>query len=177
MSREPNIVRSEGVFNQFSAAIRGFIAKHTSYSADDREDMVQDLFYKFMVSDGEKQIIENVSAWLYRATRNLIIDRSRKSKELRMEQSMQYTLSDSSHDSDPESSIIGIMIQEEVEAALASLPDEQRVVFELHELQGISFKEISQSSGVAINTLISRKRYATQHLRGQLAELYDDIFG
>ncbi|MFI3332901.1 MAG: sigma-70 family RNA polymerase sigma factor [Rikenellaceae bacterium] len=176
MDSEDQRDRSESLFKQFSAAIKGFINKHTSLSSLEAEDMLQDIFYKFIVADGEHQLIENTSAWLYRTSRNLIIDKSRKIREERIDSSKNILLIDNSYESNPESEIINTMIEEEIEAALASLPHEQRVVFELNQLQGISFKDISESSGISINTLISRKRYAILHLRKELKELYDELF-
>ncbi len=167
--------RSDSIFREFSAAIRGFITKHTSTS-NDVEDILQDIFYKFIVADGDQQLVENVSAWLHRATRNLIIDRSRKIKEERIAPNREFSILDNSYESDPEQSIISAMIREEVEAALSKLPHEQRAIFELNHIQGISFREISQSTGISINTLISRKRYAVEQLREELAQLYDDLF-
>ncbi len=187
MSSRERAGRSESVFNQFSAAIKGFIVKQ-SYSAIEAEDLLQDVFYKFIVADGEEQLIQNISSWLYRVTRNLIIDGSRKIKEEKMPQIdlsdgdelLSYALSelmadDGNYQSDPERSLNDAILKEELEIALAKLPKEQRAVFELNEIQGFSFKEISQSCGIPINTLISRKRYAIQSLRRELSQIYQDI--
>ncbi|MFI3264372.1 MAG: sigma-70 family RNA polymerase sigma factor [Rikenellaceae bacterium] len=180
--------RSESVFKQFSAALKGFIVKHSSSTLLEAEDMLHDVFYKFMVADGEEQLIQNVSSWLYRVTRNQIIDSSRKKQEERMPlvfqdrggERMEISLSellsndDNNYHTDPESELFRRMIREELESALEELPCEQRAIFELNEIQGVSFSEIAQSTGVPINTLISRKRYATQHLRQHLASIYKD---
>ncbi len=176
--------RAEEVFRRYASALRGFIRKQTSSQRSESEDLLQDIFYKFMVTDGEDEQIENVSAWLYRVARNLIVDRSRKIRE----QPMPYVRSEGAEswaeparvalaelvlrdDSTPEEHLARVMIVEEFEAALAALPDSQRVVYELSELQGISFAEIAEATGIPINTLISRKRYAVQALRGRLEHL------
>jgi DNA-directed RNA polymerase specialized sigma24 family protein len=63
-----------------------------------------------------------------------------------------------------------------LEHALSELPDEQREVFIAHELEGRSFKELSQETGTSLNTLLSRKRYAVLHLRERLQTIYDEFF-
>jgi len=60
--------------------------------------------------------------------------------------------------------------------ALEELPEEQRDVFVMHELQDLSFKEIEEITGTQVNTLITRKRYAILHLRERLKELYEEFF-
>ena len=63
---------------------------------------------------------------------------------------------------------------EELEAAVAELPREQREVFVAHELEGRSFKQLAAETGVSVNTLLSRKRYAVLHLRERLQSIYDE---
>ncbi len=187
MSEKSNQARTGSIFKEFSSAIKGFIAKRVS-SPNEAEDILHDLFYRFIVADGEDQLIDNVSAWLYRVARNLIIDSSRKKGEERMPliikrdgaESIEVALSElltdeESLDSDPEQQIIRAMIREEIELALKELPDEQRIVFELNQIQGITFREISESCSVPINTLITRKRYAVEYLQRRLLSLYSDI--
>ncbi|MFI3280959.1 MAG: sigma-70 family RNA polymerase sigma factor [Rikenellaceae bacterium] len=164
--------RSESIFKQFSAALKGFIIKQTS-SSNEAEDLLHDVFYKFIVADGEDEIIENVSSWLYRVTRNQIIDNSRKIKETKLPPLAELFMEDQNAES--EQATVNAMIREEIEEALAELPAEQRSIFTLNELQGIPFKEISQSTGIPVNTLISRKHYATQHLRKRLSWLYNEL--
>ena len=78
-------------------------------------------------------------------------------------------------DQSPEMDYLRAMVWEELENALLELPDEQRTVFELTELEGVPFKEIAESTGIPVNTLISRKRYAVLFLRKRLSSLYDEI--
>lgn len=78
-------------------------------------------------------------------------------------------------DSSPETEYLRSLVWVELEAALTELPEEQREVFELTELEGYSFKEISEATGIGVNTLISRKRYAVLHLRERLKDLYDEL--
>lgn len=170
--------RAKSIFESYSNALKGFIRKRIS-SAEESEDMLHDLFYRFIVCDGEQQAIENVSSWLYRVANNLIIDRSRKKRE----QPMPYiSVGDDEgeiplgelmliDENSAEENMMRSLICDELHAALATLPLEQRSVFELNELQGVSFSEISDATGIAVNTLISRKRYAVIALRRKLGYL------
>lgn len=171
--------RADSIFRQYSAAIRGFIKKQLSSDSKESEDILHDLFYKFIITDGENEQIDNVTSWLYRVARNLIIDRSRKIKEEPMPyvQGDEYSVPISElllhNNNTPDDELSQLIVQEEFEAALASLPVEQRTVYELNELQGIPFAEISEATNIPINTLISRKRYAVQSLRKRLEYLLD----
>ena len=146
-------IRIADIFRKYQAQLKGFIAKRVS-SKEDSEDILQNVFYQFMKSDQEDNPIEQIAAWLYSVARNQIIDRSRKHRE----EEMPY-----------------LSNNEELENALLELPGEQRTVFELTELEGIPFKEIAESTGIPVNTLISRKRYAILFLRKRLYSLYEDI--
>ncbi len=175
-------MRIDKIYKKYQAQLRGYISKYVSSSVV-ADDMVQDLFYKFIVSDSS-DAIESVSSWLYRVAKNQIVDYSRKHKEVEMpyissedDDFMEIALAELLTDEGetPETGLLRSMVWEELESALAELPTEQRAVFELHELQGISFAEISEATSIPINTLISRKRYAVQHLRKRLVALYEDV--
>jgi len=173
-----------GIFKQYQKQLRAFIGKRVS-SKEDGEDILQDVFYQLSKIDLEENPIQKVSSWLYAVARNLIIDRSRKQKEEEMPYRKKPDEDDSfideltvlilDEDASPELDYVKALVWEELAIALAELPEEQRVVFELTELQGISFKEISESTGVTVNTLISRKRYAVLHLRKRLSTLYNEL--
>lgn len=171
------------IYHKYKSPLRGFIAKRVP-SKEDSEDILQSVFYQLSRIDLVENPITHVSAWLYSVARNLIIDRSRKHKE----EEMPYT-SDRDDETmltreitdtllsmnSPESDFIKTLIWEELDAALEELPQEQRDIFELTELEGFSFKEISEITGITVNTLISRKRYAVLHLRKRLYELYEEF--
>ncbi|MFI3321255.1 MAG: sigma-70 family RNA polymerase sigma factor [Rikenellaceae bacterium] len=167
--------RADNIFRRYSAALYGFIKKRLSSDSEESEDILQDIFYRFIVADGEDEQIENVSSWLYRVARNLIIDRSRKIKEREMpyvkdDESVEIPISELFlyDNNTPENELARAIFQEEFEIALSQLPENQRRVYELNELQGISFAEISEATNTPINTLISRKRYAVESLRKKL---------
>ncbi len=171
--------RAEQVFSRYATSLKGFISKQLS-SDSESEDILHDLFYKFIITDGEEESIEHVSSWLYRVARNLIIDRSRKKSEESMPEDNEEgdrTFANLlfNEGETPETEMFNTIIREEIANALAELPSEQRQVFELHELQGFSFKEIADATSTPINTLISQKRYAVLHLRSRLKELYETI--
>lgn len=176
--------RVADIFRKYQAQLRGFIAKRVS-SKEDSEDILQNVFYQFMKNDRADDPIEQIAAWLYSVARNQIIDRSRKRREEEMpslstnedDGTFLKELSDLMPDEDqsPEMDFIRSTVWEELEHALLQLPDEQRTVFELTELEGIPFKEIAESTGIPVNTLISRKRYAVLFLRKRLYNLYEDI--
>lgn len=172
------------IYKQYQAQLKGFIAKRVP-SQEDCEDILQDVFYQLTKIDLVKNPIQQISGWLYAVTRNRIIDKSRKNKEVEMPQVSVNEDSDTlikeiselivQEDSSPETEYIKSVIWEELKQAMNELPEEQRIVFDLTELQGFSFKEISESTGIPVNTLLSRKRYAVLYLRSRLYDLYVDF--
>ena len=171
-------------FQQEKKKLLEFIKKRVSNKAD-AEDILQDVFYQFIESFNILTPIEHVTAWLFRVARNKIIDRYRKHKPILLdnlshedtENDSSYTLIDLlySPEDNPENVYMRSIIWEEFAIALEKLPTEQKEVFVLHELEGKSFKEISEKSGVSVNTLLSRKRYAVIFLRKQLETIYNDL--
>jgi RNA polymerase sigma factor (sigma-70 family) len=145
------------------------------------EDILQDVFYELIEAYRLMQPIEQVGAWLYRVARNRIIDRFRK--QTRNESRAGIGAEDSllmedllpSPDAGPEAEYARAVLMEELEAAIEELPQDQRAVFVAHELEGRSFKEIAEETGLNINTLLSRKRYAILHLRRRLKAIYDEF--
>jgi RNA polymerase sigma factor (sigma-70 family) len=126
--------------------------------------------------------IEQVGAWLFRVARNRIIDRFRKKREVALPEMTgdgedQCWLEEvlPSPEAGPEAAYARSVLLEEIHAALAELPKEQRDVFIAHELDGLSFKELAAESGAGVNTLLARKRYAVLHLRARLQTIYDEF--
>jgi RNA polymerase sigma factor (sigma-70 family) len=147
------------------------------------EDILQDVFYQLTIGFRDIRRIETLTAWLYKVADNRITDLFRKKKPLRINYSDNakegedgpLTLEEilPSLGSTPEEEEIKELIWETIEETLAELPREQRDVFVANEFEDLSFKEISEKTGVGINTLISRKRYAVLALRLKLTELYN----
>lgn len=173
------------IVKSYQAQLKGYIAKRVN-GQEDREDILQEVFYQLSKVDLEENPIEQISAWLYSVARSKIIDRSRKKKELSLtvqgdssndEDGFVAELTDLlfDEDSSPETAYLKSLVWVELEDALSELPQEQRTVFELTELEGFSFNEIAQSTGIAVNTLISRKHYAVKYLRKRLSGIYNDF--
>jgi len=148
--------------------------------AAEAEDILQDVFYEFVEEYRLPESIEQASAWLFRVARNRIIDRFRKKKEVPIsetgdEEEYRLDLALPSPDAGPEAEYARAVLLDALRQALDELPEAQREVFVEHELEGRSFKGIAAQSGVAINTLLARKRYAVLHLRAQLQAVYDEL--
>jgi RNA polymerase sigma factor (sigma-70 family) len=152
---------------------------------DDAEDILQDVFHEFVQAYRLPAPIEQASAWLFRAARNRIIDRFRKKKEQPLtdlpededDASGDYRLDLAlpAHDAGPEALYARTLLLKALQEALDELPPNQREVFIAHELEGRSFKDMVAESGVTLNTLLARKRYAVLHLRARLQALYDEL--
>ena len=147
---------------------------------EEAEDILQDVFYEFVEEYRLPESIEQASAWLFRVARNRIIDRFRKKKEVPIsetgdEEEYRLDLALPSPDAGPEAEYARAVLLDALRQALDELPEAQREVFVEHELEGRSFKEMAAQSGVAINTLLARKRYAVLHLREQLQAVYDEL--
>lgn len=149
---------------------------------EDAEDILQDVFYRLVTSYSVTEPIEELTSWMFRAARNRIIDWYRKRKAdpfstLDLEESLPVHLEEILFDPamDPDALFARSQVWTELSDALDELPDRQREVFVLHELEGKNFKEIADITGESVNTLLSRKRYAILNLRERLQDLYDEF--
>jgi RNA polymerase sigma factor (sigma-70 family) len=177
--------RISEVVSKQGSRLRNFIRRRVPSDAD-AEDLLQEVLYELVEANRLLMPIEYVTGWLFQVARNRITDLFRKKKpenfsdaagvdengELR---SIEDLLP--SAGAGPEAAYLRNEMLEELELALAELPDEQRSVFMAHEIQGRSFKELSRETGVSINTLLSRKRYAVLHLRQRLQSIHDEFLG
>ena len=182
MANEPDSRISEVVQREQSRLLN-FIRRRVS-DPGDAEDILQDVFYKLVEANRLLMPIDHVTAWLFRVARNRITDVFRKKKpESFAESAIQgedgelLRLDDilPSPDDGPEALYARSVLLDELELALDELPEEQRAVFVAHELDGRSFKEIAADTGVNVNTLLSRKRYAVRHLRARLQSVYNEF--
>jgi RNA polymerase sigma factor (sigma-70 family) len=157
-----------------------FIRRRVPNQAD-AEDILQDVLYEFVDAYRLPASIEQVSAWLFRVARNRIIDRFRKKKEQSLDSAAghedEYRLDFAlpSTAAGPEAEYARSVMLTAMQQALAELPDQQREVFVAHELEGHSFKAMAARSGIAVNTLLSRKRAAVLYLRARLQSTYDEL--
>jgi len=163
--------------------LRNFVRRRVP-DPSDVEDIVQEVFYELVEANRLLMPIEHVTGWLFRIARNRITDLFRKKKPqafsdaavvdddgelLRIEDLLP------SPDAGPEEVYFRNVLLDELESALEELPDQQREVFVAHELEGRGFKELSLETGVSVNTLLSRKRYAVLHLRERLRSIHDEF--
>jgi RNA polymerase sigma factor (sigma-70 family) len=163
--------------------LRNFIRRRVPDDAD-AEDIVQEVFFELVEANRLLMPIDHVTGWLFRVARNRITDLFRKKKPERFsdaivetEQGEQLHFEDllPSPDAGPEALYVRSVLLDELELALDELPDEQREVFIAHEIEGRSFREMAAESGVNMNTLLARKRYAVLHLRERLREIYEEF--
>ena len=163
--------------------LRNFIQRRVA-DPSDAEDILQDVFYELVEANRLLMPIDHVTGWLFRVARNRIIDLFRKKKpenfsdEVVLDEENELLRFEDllpSPDAGPEGLYLRKLALRELELAVAELPPDQREVFVAQELEGRSFKEISQATGVSINTLLSRKRYAVMRLRERLQWVYDEL--
>jgi RNA polymerase sigma factor (sigma-70 family) len=171
------------VIQREGRALLRFIRRRVRDQAD-AEDILQDVFYELTEAYRLMKPVEQAGAWLYRVARNRIIDRFRKKKPEPFADLPENADGDAglrfedllpSPDAGPEAAFARGVLLEELDAALDDLPDEQREIFVAHEIEGRSFRELAEETGVSVNTLLSRKRYAVIHLRRRLKAIYEEL--
>jgi len=174
------------VVKREQSRLRNFIRRRVR-DRRDAEDILQDVFYELVEANRLLMPIDHITGWLFRVARNRIIDLFRKKKPERFSEAALPRESDEndellrledllpSPDAGPEALYARQVLLDELELAVDQLPREQREVFVAHELEGRSFKEMAAETGVSVNTLLSRKRYAVLHLRERLQGLYDEF--
>jgi RNA polymerase sigma factor (sigma-70 family) len=175
--------RISDVVKREQSRLRNFIRLRVP-DPRDAEDILQDVFYKLVEANRLLMPIDHVTGWLFRVARNRITDLFREKKPegfsdaaVTDEDGELLQLEDllPSPAVGPEALYARNALLEEIELALDELPEEQREVFVAHELEGRSFKEMAAETGVSVNTLLSRKRYAVLHLRKRLQSIYDEF--
>lgn len=174
--------RISEVVEREQSRLRDFIRRRVPDSRD-AEDVLQDVFQRLVEANRLLMPIDQITGWLFRVARNRIVDLFRRKKPeelgdiaLAGDDGELLSLEEliPSADAGPEARYARALLLEELELALDELPEEQREVFVAHELEGRSFKEIAADTGVNMNTLLSRKRYAVLHLRERLQSIYDE---
>jgi RNA polymerase sigma factor (sigma-70 family) len=175
--------RISEVVRQEQSRLRSFIRRRVP-DPRDAEEILQEVFYELVEANRLLMPIEHVTGWLFRVARNRITDLFRKKKPesfsdaaVADEEGELLQLEDllPSPDAGPDALYARSVLLDELEFALDELPEEQREVFVGHEIEGRSFKEMATETGVSVNTLLSRKRYAVLHLRERLQSIYDEF--
>jgi len=172
------------IVNQFGGRLQSFIRRRVK-TDEDAEDIMQDVWYQ-LTRVVDLDTIENAGSWLFTVARNKITDLYRKQKPALMDDMApggdedeflnddfrSILKDDSGH---PEMEFLRSAFWETLEAALNELPEEQRQVFLMHEIEDLSYQQMMEITGENQNTLLSRKRYAVLHLRRRLQQLYNEI--
>lgn len=152
---------------------------------EDAEDILQEVFYELVQSYRLMKPVQQLASWLFTVARNKITDSYRKQKTTKLDNDLRlgeeeddtFFMADllKSNDDAADTILMRESIMEALMEGLDELPEEQKEVFEMHELEGLKFEQIAALTGVSIKTLISRKRYALIYLRERLQYLYDDL--
>jgi len=173
---EPNM---SDVVDRERSRLRSFIRRRVPDPAD-AEDILQDVFSRLIEANEMLVPIEHVTGWLYRVARNRIADLFRARRPERFSEiatgddELAFEEMLPSPDDGPDAMLERQFLLEALEVAINELPREQRDVFVAHELEGKSFKQISEGTGVSVNTLLSRKHYAVRRLREALQSVHDE---
>jgi RNA polymerase sigma factor (sigma-70 family) len=174
------------VVKREQSRLRNFIRRRVP-DPRDAEDILQDVFYQLVEANRLLMPIEHVTGWLFRVARNRITDLFRKKRPEPFSEAVLSGEDDQDDDwrqlenllpspeAGPEALYARAVLLDELDRAVDELPEEQREVFVAHELEGRSFKELAAESGVSVNTLLSRKRYAVLRLRTRLQSIYDEF--
>ncbi len=166
------------------ARLRQFIRRRVPDDGD-AEDIFQEVFYELVDAYRLMKPVEQVGAWLFRVARNRIVDLFRSKRPAILGNDSMFAAEDGeareweellpSPDAGPEAAYARSVLLEELDAALEELPEDQRDVFVAHEIEGRSFRELSEAMGLSVNTLLSRKRYAVLRLRRRLQAIYNEF--
>ena len=175
--------RISEVVTREQSRLRNFIRRRVP-DPRDAEDILQDVFFELVEANRLLMPIDHATAWLFRVARNRIIDLFRKKKPENFSdnavldddgEALQLEDLLPSPDAGPDALYARQVLLDELDFAIDELPDEQREVFVAHEIEGRSFKDLAAQTGLSVNTLLSRKRYAVLHLRDRLRDIYDEF--
>ena len=178
MARQQNIIEA---ISNYGRQLFGFIRSRVK-TDEDAEDILQDVWYQ-LSNQPAIETIESISGWLYRVARNRIIDRSRKKQHSLLddfgfedEEGVSFFSSLLlSNEETAETTYMQRMFWETLMDALEELPINQRNVFVWNELEEMTLQQIADKENEKLKTIISRKRYAVQHLRNRLETLYNEF--
>jgi RNA polymerase sigma factor (sigma-70 family) len=175
--------RIADVVTREQSRLRNFIRRRVA-DPGDADDILQDVFFALVEANRLLMPIDHVTGWLFRVARNRITDLFRKKRPASLSEAVGGGEDDEggrcedllpAPDEGPDAAYARGVLLEELELAVDALPPEQRDVFVAHELEGRSFKEIAADTGVSVNTLLSRKRYAVLRLRERLQPVFDEL--
>ncbi|MDX2045910.1 MAG: RNA polymerase sigma factor [Chitinophagaceae bacterium] len=176
--QKQNIIEA---IRDYGRQLSGFIRSRVR-TEEDAEDILQDVWYQ-LSSQARLEDIESISGWLYRVARNKITDRYRKKKDELLDdygyenEEGEFLLPEVllADNKTPETEYLSQLYREELFNALNELPEKQRNVFIWNELEDMTLQQIADKEQENLKTIISRKRYAVQHLRRRLEFLYNEF--
>ena len=177
--REENHSYLLKTIQDYGKGLLSFIRGRVKSEAD-AQDILQDIWYSLSLIVNTSPV-EQTSAWLYKVARNKITDKYRKRSESSLDdlfeddEDQEYSSILFSDSTTPETEYLKNLFWKQLFVALDELPIEQKEVFVWQELEGIPFQTISERTGVNVQTLVSRKRYAVLHLRERLRQLYEEL--
>lgn len=181
-----NAIKLEVTYSKEKPKLLSFIRRNVP-TREEAEDILQDVFYQFILNVDSFQIVNKISSWLYHVAKNKIIDSQRKMKPALVNDFVKtiddkssgetLTLEDILPDFSelPDEAYWRIQFWDEIEDALDDMPDKQREIFELTEFKGLTFREIAAQKQEPISTLLSRKQVAIQFLRKRLKYLFEEL--
>ncbi|MBK7937740.1 MAG: sigma-70 family RNA polymerase sigma factor [Lewinellaceae bacterium] len=176
-----------GWFAQYGKRVLAYVRSKIR-DLEAAEDAAQDVWLQLTRQDDLDEI-EQVGNWLFTTARNRVTDYYRKKKNVPFSQVGFQTDAREEPGEDvageilferwleqnlPDALLETQEFWEELDQALEQLPAEQRDVFVANELYDVPFREISEQTGVSVNTLLSRKRYAVLHLRRHFEQWKND---
>lgn len=165
---------------QYGKRLFGFIRSRVR-TDEDAEDILQEVWYQ-LLSIADSEPIEQLSAWLFRVSRNRIIDRQRKHKPQPIEDlafeddegEVVYPEALLAAELNPEMELENAYFRETFLTAIDELPEKQRNVYVWNELEEMTLQQIADKTGESIKTIISRKRYAVSYLQKRLRQFYNE---
>ena len=157
------------LINRHQSKIYGFIYSKLS-DRDISDDIFQDTFIKVIKTLKSNSYNEEGKflPWVMRISHNLIIDHYRRNKKMPMyRETEEFSIFSIMSDNVPniESQLITTQVENDLRKLIEELPAEQKEVLMMRMYQDLSFKEISETTGVSINTALGRMRYAIMNLR------------
>jgi RNA polymerase sigma factor (sigma-70 family) len=172
-----NIIQT---IKSYGKQLFGFIRSRVPTN-EDAEDILQDVWYQ-LSNQSSPEEIDSISGWLYRVAKNKITDKYRRKKENSLddfftedEEGLNIAEIFLADDSNPDTKELQQLFWETLFKSLEELPENQREVFILNELEEKTLQQIADMKNENIKTIISRKRYAVLHLRKKLEDLYNEF--
>jgi RNA polymerase sigma-70 factor (ECF subfamily) len=163
------------LLKRYYSAVYNLVA-HSVRSHEEREDLIQEVFIKVYRNLGKFRFEASFSTWLYRITRNMLIDRSRKKAihPVSMEsEEGGITIGDrvQDHRMNPEGFILESDSDITLRDALMKLDENHRHILILREMEGLSYRELAKVLEINTGTVKSRLARAREELKNHLMKI------